>query len=726
MRAYIADLRVANGDLRGILTAYDPATIRKIFYRRVFERSNPEAPHGAAATALVKYKNKIFAYSDLHHCLLEEINELVATMTTPAAEEPQEAAASGSRTRTAEAGQQRGITRNEALKEASRSIYSWTEPHGSSPISSHELTILAQQAVSPCYEGVKGCSEEEEQSRVQRKDHTEPIGSPSLHRHVQQGLLRGQSGSIQQTQHVAQSPPVNTAGMTDRRNSSLAFENSQLLSSMTNESVGEGTELEFAATSDSVLRVHTRLGNPATARFSPTAGSPFLSTEQKETFQTRGIHHSSVSLRVSESKTNHQALQGGQSNSYLGNLGLRQPTYSSSVTEPQANEFQPATVAAGHPFDRSGRVSGLHSHVASAQIDNSSAMQHASIIGRRESNGQGYQGVHAPSQSSHVQGSNQDMIPLGTYIHEPHNDHPQHQTQLFLQAQMRAQVQDAFPDEYQSEVFMQSQGSHGLNRQVQSQATPINQPERYAVIPPPGFAPLPFSAASSQSFSMPNQPFQIPIQHNQTCTPMNPYEHKMPLPYTQFPESEAYREGQGIGMTPAQSGGHSYTYGLNAEIYSSTSYRPIAGAMNNSYVQPYIPADKYARAPAPNRLASRFAQVHAMPPIQTVGPFNKSSMPQSRFSTPLPSPRAILKTLPYHSGSNDMYPFQRPGVASMRYQNLTRDEPPSFGMAGHEDYIPFVETTRLSKPAEWGVLKISNVSTSTTNEDLGLCLRPFL
>ena len=155
--------------------------------------------------------------------------------------------------------------------------------------------------------------------------------------------------------------------------------------------------------------------------------------------------------------------------------------------------------------------------------------------------------------------------------------------------------------------------------------------------------------------------------------------------------------------------GQPFTHASGIGFHPHSQQGAIAGVTKPSYVQPYIPADKYARAPAPNRLASRFAQTSVFQPIQSTGALTKSSA-QSHFPTPVPSLHTSLKALPYRSGSDDMFPNQRPGVASVRYQDLTREEPPRFAIAGDENYMPFIATTKLARPAKWGVLKVSNVS----------------
>lgn len=65
--------------------------------------------------------------------------------------------------------------------------------------------------------------------------------------------------------------------------------------------------------------------------------------------------------------------------------------------------------------------------------------------------------------------------------------------------------------------------------------------------------------------------------------------------------------------------------------------------------------------------------------------------------------------LPYRPGSDDMYPHSIGGM-SVRLQELTRNGNPSFAAASMPDIIPFAENARHAKVAEWGVLKIGNVS----------------
>lgn len=70
---------------------------------------------------------------------------------------------------------------------------------------------------------------------------------------------------------------------------------------------------------------------------------------------------------------------------------------------------------------------------------------------------------------------------------------------------------------------------------------------------------------------------------------------------------------------------------------------------------------------------------------------------------------STLPVLPYQPGTDTMYP-RSVGGASVRLQELTRNGQPAYETAMHSAYLPFVETAREAKPAEWGVLHVGNVS----------------
>lgn len=70
---------------------------------------------------------------------------------------------------------------------------------------------------------------------------------------------------------------------------------------------------------------------------------------------------------------------------------------------------------------------------------------------------------------------------------------------------------------------------------------------------------------------------------------------------------------------------------------------------------------------------------------------------------------STLPVLPYQPGTDTMYP-RSIGGASVRLQELTRNGQPAYETAMNSAYLPFVETAREARPAEWGVLHVGNVS----------------
>ena len=155
------------------------------------------------------------------------------------------------------------------------------------------------------------------------------------------------------------------------------------------------------------------------------------------------------------------------------------------------------------------------------------------------------------------------------------------------------------------------------------------------------------------------------------------------------------------------------SFGQPAPAYPTYAQQSMIG--RPEYVPPPLPSNRlYARPPATNRLAPLFAQSTtfsasaAAQNRQLPGALHHFSEWQNRFGTPL-TVKPDLPSLPYRAGSDAMFPHAF-GGASVRFQNLTRDIPPSLGMVTAEENVPFVETARSTKPAEWGVLKIGNVS----------------
>ena len=170
----------------------------------------------------------------------------------------------------------------------------------------------------------------------------------------------------------------------------------------------------------------------------------------------------------------------------------------------------------------------------------------------------------------------------------------------------------------------------------------------------------------------------------------------------------------------------------------ASPYPPVPGSYGfNEHGQPlkyadasrqsYIPEGRWARPPAPGRIAPLYAQPDSVQLHQPTIPPHCAliALPewQSRCGTPQAplGPTSHPTILTYRIGSDNMYPRVAPGVTSMRYQNLTRNDPPKAAVACNPQNLPFVETAYLSKPAGWGVLKTKNVSNKSAKKFDGSC-----
>lgn len=134
------------------------------------------------------------------------------------------------------------------------------------------------------------------------------------------------------------------------------------------------------------------------------------------------------------------------------------------------------------------------------------------------------------------------------------------------------------------------------------------------------------------------------------------------------------------------------------------------------YIPPPMPSGREVRPPAPGRAARMSTLTEAFgTPTSIQGRTLPTSLTRNtewrnRYS-PQPTVIPDLPMLSYRVGSDTMYP-RATGAASVRFQRLTHSHPPSLHDVTLEDNLPFTENAKLSKPAEWGVMKIGNVSAS--------------
>ncbi|KAL8837859.1 MAG: hypothetical protein Q9170_002377 [Blastenia crenularia] len=136
----------------------------------------------------------------------------------------------------------------------------------------------------------------------------------------------------------------------------------------------------------------------------------------------------------------------------------------------------------------------------------------------------------------------------------------------------------------------------------------------------------------------------------------------------------------------------------------------------------FLPNPQMALSALPPHMSSWAPQTLRV--MQPAGPqwsysSNRANISTSRSGSPMlggPQARAgrnvvsQIPPLPYRPGSDDMYPPKKGEGLSVRTQELIRHDGPSYALASKPENIPFVEAARQARPAEWGVLKIGNVS----------------
>ncbi|KAL8736096.1 MAG: hypothetical protein Q9181_002558 [Wetmoreana brouardii] len=201
-----------------------------------------------------------------------------------------------------------------------------------------------------------------------------------------------------------------------------------------------------------------------------------------------------------------------------------------------------------------------------------------------------------------------------------------------------------------------------LQQQALQQSAPYIQPQ---LLNPPGVMP---------------GPYYFP-QHAPAVTfipgrPGIPHTGSM-LPYGQqlVPNSGLGMQQLGGPMMPA-------TLMPNAQIATSP-------------FQPLLPSWAFQQPRMPQPATTRYGQ-----------------LPQHMYQS-----SSQVAQLPYRPGSDDMFPHSIGGM-SVRLQELTRNGNPSFAAATRPEILPFVESARQSRVAEWGVLRIGNIPYALTKQEV--------
>ena len=165
------------------------------------------------------------------------------------------------------------------------------------------------------------------------------------------------------------------------------------------------------------------------------------------------------------------------------------------------------------------------------------------------------------------------------------------------------------------------------------------------------------------------------------------------------------------------------SYAQTVPGYQGFQQFPVS---QQGYIPPPMPSGREVRPPAPGRVARMSTLTEAFgTPTSIQGRNLPTSLTRNtewrnRYS-PQPTVIPDLPMLPYRVGSDTMYP-RSTGTASVRFQRLTQNHPPSLQHVALEENLPFTENAKSSKPAEWGVMKIGNVSTSKMKVQRIACL----
>ncbi|KAL8821744.1 MAG: hypothetical protein Q9223_000268 [Gallowayella weberi] len=251
-----------------------------------------------------------------------------------------------------------------------------------------------------------------------------------------------------------------------------------------------------------------------------------------------------------------------------------------------------------------------------------------------------------------------------------------------------------------------TQAFHGSGLAViPHQSSQSQIPGQYDMTSGSGYPPLNNYSYAQPPMGMPTQqsnsgPF--PQQVLGTQAPL--YAPPPPPPYLQphfFPWN-VYGGGQ-----PLNQAGPVMPYG--------PPYGRVAGPHGNLMSVPQLPMNAYQHWPAQQPYLHHLAGPRIPNYLGSVyGTMNRANSPSRNpdGSFRARTPRTVVSEvilLPYRPGSDDMYPYGQHG-GSIQYQELTRHGGPTYESATRAEVLPFAENARKSKPAEWGVLRIGNVS----------------
>ena len=237
---------------------------------------------------------------------------------------------------------------------------------------------------------------------------------------------------------------------------------------------------------------------------------------------------------------------------------------------------------------------------------------------------------------------------------------------------------------------------------------------------PPGlFYPIGFGGPAQQGSGV-QQNHQFMYRPSGTFQQPS-FAMSQPMQYGPQPMQYAYPQ-QNVNFAASSAGYGGFPSGYALPPAADTTFENRGMTKSPSYNPTPMPyPNTVARPPSSNRVASllyrnntplqtqQLEQVRGTPPPARNFVQNHSEW-QNRFGLPSVV-KPDIPLLPYRPETDDMRPNSM-GGASFQYQELTRDDLPSFDTARAPENLPFTETAKDSKPSQWGVMKIGNVSIS--------------
>ncbi len=229
----------------------------------------------------------------------------------------------------------------------------------------------------------------------------------------------------------------------------------------------------------------------------------------------------------------------------------------------------------------------------------------------------------------------------------------------------------------------------------------------------------------------PNQAFRQPIRAT-TDSPQAFAQNQIP----RFPmPNEAHIQPQyGGPPIPSQASVQNHIRGapIPPQAFLPNRVRGTP-APNAAYIQ-----SPFGQDSTPSKVLAQYPIRYTPAPLQPVpdGHIRSARTPtqvlhnsyewQSRFGIPQDMVKPDLPILHYRDGSDDMRPHYTKGVPTVAYQNLVRNLEHRYDTINAAEHLPFTETAKDSKPVEWGVLKIGNVSISGLKPSTFFSMGPLM